>query len=125
MKTYWSTLLIFAVTFAYALNNFAQAKTGSYRKIPNSDAAAIAAAEFAAQTQSEKDDAEIALQTIEKAESQTVAGTNYRLCIEVFRIETGDDAEVRQFVQTIVFRNLKKQFALKSWETVEDCGESQ
>ena len=89
----------------------------------SSDAGVVAAAEFAARTEGEKDGSEITVQSIEIAESQTVAGTNYKLCIEVFRIEAGDDVEVRQFIQTLVFRSLKKEYTLKSWEEAESCGE--
>ncbi len=97
-------------------------RTGGYKKVAANDAGVVAAAEFAAQTQSEKDGAEITLQSVETAKRQTVAGTNYKLCLEVFRVEADDNVEVRQFVQTIVFLNLKKQYTLKSWESAEDCG---
>ena len=119
----FSTLATLALSCAFAVNNFAQVKTGGYKKIAKTDAAVVAAAEFAAQSQSKNDDAEITVQSIEKAESQTVAGTNYKLCIEVFRIEAGDDVEIRQFIQTLVFRSLKKEYSLKSWEEAESCGE--
>ena len=123
MKSYLSVFLIFGVFFGAATVGFAQPKTGGYKKIAVTDAGVVAAVDFAAQTQSEQDNAEINLQSIEKAETQTVAGTNYKLCIEVFRIEAGDDVEVRQFIQTLVFRSLKKEFTLKSWEEAESCGE--
>jgi parvulin-like peptidyl-prolyl isomerase len=123
MKKYLSIFLIFVVFFGVTTVGFAQIKTGGYKKIAVTDAGVVAAANFAAQTQSEKDNAEITVQTIEKAESQTVAGTNFKLCIEVFRIEAGDDVEVRQFAQTLVFRSLKKEFTLKSWEETENCDE--
>ena len=118
-------LAAFAVIGASAANNFAQIKTGGYKKIAVSDAGVVAAAEFAAQAQSEKDEAGITVQNVKTAERQTVAGTNYKLCIEVLRIEADDDAEVQQFVQTVVFRSLKNEYTLKSWEEVEDCGAPQ
>ena len=123
MKNYLSIFLIFVVFFGVTTVGFAQIKTGGYKKIAVTDAEIGAAAKFAAQAQSEKDDAKITVQTIEKAESQTVAGTNYKLCVEVFRIEAGDEVEVRQFIQTLVFRSLKKEFTLKSWEEAESCDE--
>ena len=116
-------LAAFVLIGAFAVNNFAQIKTGGYKKIAKTDAAVVAAADFAAQSQSKNDGAEITVQSIETAERQTVAGTNYKLCIEVFRIEAGDDVEVRQFIQTVVFRSLKKEHTLKSWEEAESCGE--
>jgi hypothetical protein len=126
MKNYLKillTLAAFALIGVFAADNFAQIKTGGYKKVSETDAGVVAAADFAAQTQGEEDSAEITLQSIEKAERQTVAGTNYKLCIEVFRIEAGDDVEVRQFIQTVVFRSLKKEYTLKSWEEAENCGE--
>ena len=116
-------LTLAALIFVLAADNFAQAKTGGYKKLAVTDVGVVAAADFAARMQGEKDSAEITLQSVEKAERQTVAGTNYKLCVEVFRIEAGDDVEVRQLIQIVVFRNLKKQFTLKSWEETADCGE--
>lgn len=103
------------------MNSFAQIKTGGYKKVAVTDAGVVAAAEFAAQNQGEKDGAEISVQSIETAQRQTVAGANYKLCVEVLLIAEGDDAEVRQLVQTVVFLNLKKQYMLKSWEEIEGC----
>ena len=108
-----------------AVNASAQIKTGGYKKIAATDAGAVAAAEFAAKAQGEKDSAEITLQAVKTAESQTVAGMNYKLCIEVYRVDQGDNVEVKQFAQTVVFRNLKKEYQLKSWVEAEDCGEEE
>ncbi len=114
-----------AICGGVTMNAFAQVKVGGYKKVAVTDAGVVAAAEFAAQDQGEKDGAEITVQSIETAERQTVAGANYKLCVEVFRIDEGDDVEVRQFVQTVVFLNLKKQYTLKSWEEVESCETSE
>lgn len=128
MKTKLKKLLLIAIVglVAGSLNGFAQIKTSGYKKISAADAGAVAAAEFAAKTQGEKDDAQIALQTVKTAESQTVAGTNYKFCIEVNRIaqsEEGEEAEeIKQFIQTMVFRNLKKEHELKSWQKTESGG---
>jgi hypothetical protein len=48
-----------------------------------------------------------------------VAGINYRLCLKVST--ESDDAP--QDVKAIVYRNLKKEYSLTSWEE-ESCGES-
>ena len=103
----------------------AQIKTGGYKKIAATDAGAIAAAEYAAKAKAEQDNAEITLQTVKNAERQTVAGTNYKLCIEIYRTDEGDDVEVKRFAQTVVFYSLKKQYELKSWTEVESCGEEE
>ena len=126
MKNKLRALLLTAVVLiGISANAFTQIKTGGYKKIPASDAGAVAAAEYAAKTQAEKDNAEITLQTVKTAESQTVAGVNYKLCIEVYRVDEGDDVEIKQFVQTVVFRSLKKEYQLKSWEEAESCGEEE
>lgn len=132
MKNKFGKLLLIAVVglILNSSNAFAQIKTGGYKKIAATDAGAVAAAEFAAKTQGEKDSAEITLQSVKTAESQTVAGVNYKLCIEVSRAaaesEEGEEAEeIKQFVQTVVFRNLKKEHQLKSWQETESCGEEE
>ncbi|MDQ2746468.1 MAG: hypothetical protein M3T96_04320 [Acidobacteriota bacterium] len=114
-------LMCAALILSGAAHNFAQTKTGGYKKIAVEDAEVVAAANFAAQTKGAQDGAEISVQSIENAERQTVAGANYKICAEVFRFDDGGDVEVRQFIQMIVFRSLKKELTLKNWEEVEDC----
>ncbi len=122
MKNYLKILTVIAAFLLLGAGDVsAQIKTGGYKKIAATDAAAVAAAAFAAEAQGAADGAEISVQSIETAERQTVAGANYKLCVEVFRLDDGTDVEVRQFVQTVVFQSLKKQYTLKSWEEVEDC----
>lgn len=129
MKNSFKLLLMCAafvfIGAATSANSFAQIKTGGYKKIAVTDAGVVAAAEFAAQAQSETDEAGITVQNIKTAERQTVAGTNYKLCVEVSRVEADDDAEIQQFIQTVVFRSLKNEYTLKSWEEVEECGTPQ
>lgn len=126
MKNNLKTLMVIAAFLLLGATNIpAQIKTGGYKKVAVTDAGAVAAAAFAAEAQGAADGAEISVQSIETAERQTVAGANYKLCVEVFRLDDGTDVEVRQFVQTVVFQNLKKQYTLKSWEEVEDCGSSE
>ncbi len=125
MKNQLKIFTLLAVIFmigAATVNNQAQIKVGGYKKIAVSDAGVVSAAEFAAQSQGETEGAEISIQSIETAEKQTVAGANYKLCVEVFRLDDGADVEVREFIQTVVFLNLKKQMTVKSWEEVETCG---
>ena len=110
-----------AVIGAAAIVGQAQTKVGGYRKIAVSDAAVVNAAKFAARSKAETDGAEISLQSIETAEKQQVAGTNYKLCLEVLRLIDGDDSGTRQFVQTVFFVNLKKHLTLKNWEEIESC----
>lgn len=97
----------------------AQIKTGGYKEVPASDAGAVAAAEFAISAQSEKTKMQFELGEIVKAERQVVAGTNYRMCMQVSA--DGDEAF---FVQVVVYLDLKKNYKLTSWAD-SDCGDSQ
>ncbi len=95
-------------------------RTGGYREIDKADEGAVAAAEFAVKDQSEKKELTHKLVSIEKAESQVVAGINYRLCLKVSYQKQGEDSETSEFVRVVVFRNLQKEYSLTSW-TEEQC----
>jgi hypothetical protein len=123
MKKYFQTALALGVIFSFAAIAFAQVKprVGGYKEISKTSAEVRAAAEYALEAQGEKDDAFYRLKAVEKAESQTVAGTNYRLCLQVIIEDEETGEEIQEFYRAIVFRNLKKEFTLKSW-TESDCG---
>jgi hypothetical protein len=87
---------------------------GGFKTISVSDEGAVAAADFAVGKEEETTEG-ITLDGILKAESQVVAGTNYRLCL---RVKLDDETQV---VEAIVFRNLKGEFGLTSW-TPKECG---
>jgi cystatin-C len=95
-------------------------KVGGYKTIAKTDAGARAAAEFAVDAQAERKNLNIELVSIEKAESQVVAGTNYRLCLKITTSGAEDEADVTITVRVIVFRNLKGVYSLTSWME-EDC----
>lgn len=95
-------------------------KTGGYREIDKADEGAVAAAEFAIKDQSEKKELTHKLVSIEKAESQVVAGINYRLCLKVSYHKQEEDADTTVFVQVVVFRSLQKEYSLTSW-TEQAC----
>jgi aspartic proteinase inhibitor len=95
-------------------------KTGGYREIDKADEGALAAAEFAVKDQSEKKEMTYKLVSVEKAESQVVAGINYRLCLKVGYRKQDEDADTNQFVRVVVFRSLQKEYSLTSWAE-EDC----
>ena len=90
-------------------------KTGGYREIDKADEGAAAAAEFAVKDQSEKKELAYKLVSVAKAETQTVAGINYRLCLKVSYQKQGEDEETNEFVQVVVFRSLQKEYSLTSW----------
>jgi hypothetical protein len=90
-------------------------KTGGYREIDRADEGVVAAAEFAIKDQSEKKELAYKLVSVEKAETQVVAGINYRLCLKVSYQKQGEESETNEFVQVVVFRSLQKEFSLTSW----------
>lgn len=89
---------------------------GGYKNIDPAGEGAVAAADFAIKTQSESAEIEYVLGGIVKAESQVVAGTNYRLCMDVSA--NGGDG---YYVQVVVSQDLKQTYRLGSWTAV-DCG---
>jgi hypothetical protein len=97
-------------------------RTGGYREIDKADEGAATAAEFAVKAESEKKEIAYKLVSIEHAETQTVAGINYRLCLKVGYHKADDDAETTESVRVVVFRSLQNQYSLTSW-TEENCGD--
>lgn len=95
----------------------AQRVLGGYKDAPVDDPEVVAAAEAAVSEQGQKQEAPISLVSVEKAERQVVAGTNFRMCLKV---EIDDET---QDVKVVVFRSLQKEYSLKSWEEAS-CGES-
>jgi len=76
-------LAALGVLFGSAQTNFAQIRMGGYKKIPVSDAGAVAAAEYAVDTRGDNEELEITLDAVLKAERQTVEGTSYKLCCKL------------------------------------------
>lgn len=97
-------------------------RTGGYREIDKADEGAVAAAEFAVKQESEKKEITYKLVEIEHAESQVVAGINYRLCLKIGYHKQDDDVDTTEFVRVVVYRNLQNQYSLTSW-TEENCGD--
>jgi len=97
-------------------------RTGGYREIDKADEGAATAAEFAVKAESEKKEMTYKLVSIEQAETQTVAGINYRLCLKVGYHKADDEAETTESVRVVVYRNLQNQYSLTSW-TEENCGD--
>jgi hypothetical protein len=97
-------------------------RTGGYREIDKADEGAATAAEFAVKAQSEKKEMTYKLVSVEHAETQTVAGINYRLCLKVGYHKQDDDVDATEFVRVVVYRSLQNQYSLTSW-TEENCGD--
>jgi hypothetical protein len=97
-------------------------RIGGYREIDKADEGAATAADFAVKAQSEKKEMTYKLVSIEHAETQTVAGINYRLCLKIGYHKQDDDVDTTEFVRVVVYRNLQNQYSLTSW-TEENCGD--
>ena len=118
-------LTVFCIFFGGALAVSAQTRPilGGYKTVPVSDAAVEEAANYAVETKGAELEKEILLEAIHKAEAQTVQGKNFRLCLEILiKGEEEDDGEIF-FIKTVVYKSLKGEFKLTSWNEVEECGE--
>lgn len=103
-----------------AITAFAQ-QTGGYREIDKSDEGAATAADFAVKEVSAKKEITYKLVEIEKAETQVVAGINYRLCLKIGYHKADDDVDATETIRVVVYRSLQNQYSLTSWAE-EDCG---
>jgi hypothetical protein len=124
MKNNLRLMIIFAafgVILGCANLTSAQVKVGGYKKVAVSDAGVVAAANFAVADQGERDEATIELASVETAQRQMVAGTNYKLCLQVNIADGNSDDPRTLFISAVIFQSLKKEYSLKSWEEVDDC----
>jgi hypothetical protein len=97
---------------------------GGYKEIAADAPEVVSAAEFAVAAQARKKQTEIRLVSVESAERQTVAGTNYRLCLKVEEADAENNVDVTETVRVVVFRSLQKAYTLRSWQA-EDCAEEE
>ena len=117
MKTHTGKVLIFVGLYiliggaSVAMAQQRPPALGSYYKIMKTDAGALSAAKFAVkQERRKKENRRLSLASIERAEAQTVAGKNYKVCMKVI------NAGKIQDVTAVVYVNLKNKFSLTSWE---------
>lgn len=96
---------------------------GGYKAVATDDPEVNAAARFAVEERARKKKSAVRLVSVEAAERQTVAGANYRLCLRVEDEDEENNVVVTESVKVVVFRSLKREYTLRSWE-VEDCAES-
>jgi len=117
-KLICGNLLAATMVFGFAVATNAQPIAGGYSSVAVDDKSVVAAADFAVgkrvETHTEQEG--MKLDSIDKAESQVVAGRNFRLCMTVSM-----DTE-RQQVQAVVYQNLQQKLSLTSWTPVETCG---
>ena len=111
-------LAALGVIFVCAAATFAQdtQMTGNYRPVLVSDKEVVSAAKYAVKQIAKKEHAVIKLISVKQAESQVVAGRNYRLCLEVTIQQKGKKEKVTKNIQAVVFLNLKQKLELTSWE---------
>ena len=120
-------LVALGIVFGSVMISFGQGRpiVGGYKEVATDDAEVQAAAEFAVSEQKKKqDDDSLTLVSIEHAERQVVAGTNYRLCLKVKAADEDDAGVEPQDVKVVVFKSLKQEYSLKSWDE-ENCSEPQ
>lgn len=98
----------------------ASGQLGGYRQVAKDNEDVVAAADFAVDEQSKKGTT-FKLVSIEQAERQSAAGSNFRMCLKVGYHKEDDDVDATEFVKVVVHRNLQQEFSLLSWAQ-EDCG---
>lgn len=106
-------LLIAILCFSFvAANSFAQQNpiAGAYSETSRDDPQVMAAAKFAVEKESKRLGKTVTLISIEKAETQVVAGLNYRLRLKVQVAGQERDA------QAVVYQSLKQEFSLSEWK---------
>lgn len=111
----------FVVFFAGGATSFAQQPpmVGGYKAVSVNDAGVVAAAKFAVSEHSKNNEVSLKIVSIQKAERQVVQGMNYRICVEVGVVE--EDNDETQFVQVLVYQDLKKVYKLNAWKP-DACG---
>lgn len=110
-------LIIGAIIFGITLTANAQTILGGYKPAATDNERVVAAANFAVDKRVETNTEQegMTLDSVDKAEMQSVGGTNFRLCLTV-KLE-----DETQQVSVVVYQNLQQEYKLTSW-TVADCG---
>ena len=88
--------------------------TGGYTKVDKTAQDVVKVAKFAVNTQRLKQRRRISLVSVERAETQVVAGRNYRLCLKVKK-----NKKIQE-VTTVVYQDLQQKYSLSSWK-VDSC----
>ena len=82
---------------------------GGYGPISTADPMVTLAARYALMSQNAQMSGKYTLKTINKAQSQVVAGVNYHVCITLRRADTIRTAEA------VVYQNLQRKWAVTRW----------
>ncbi|MBV9215022.1 MAG: hypothetical protein JO053_02510 [Acidobacteria bacterium] len=111
----FKAFLFVVALFAFASATSAQ-KLGGWKEVDTTNEGVQKAAEFAVGKKNSK------LIEVLKAESQSVAGMNYRMCLKVQSPGEKDEADAVITVEALVFASLRRTYELKSW-TEKECGD--
>ncbi len=112
---YYSLAIIFVCGASAATSRVsAQVMTGAYGDASASTKEVKRAAKFAVQQRTLRTGNTVMLVKVVKAESQVVAGMNYRLVLRV-----ADRRGQRRTATAVVFQSLKNQLSLTSWKAGE------
>ncbi len=112
-------LLVSIFAFSGFLTIVSAQTVGGFREIAKNDVGALAAAKFAIAKKAKDNESKIVLISVEKAESQLVAGTNFRMCLIIEVEEKGENVRTDRQVLVQVYRNLKNVYTLSRWEEKE------
>jgi hypothetical protein len=115
-------ILVALIVFGGTIAVSAQRILGGYQPVANDNAEVAAAADFAVEAQSKKQDMTYKLVSIEHAERQSASGSNFRMCLKVGYHKEDDDVDTTEFVKVVVHRDLQQEHSLTSW-TQENCGD--
>ncbi len=108
-------VILFAVTGLAQTERKTIPILGGYHLTDADRPEVIEAAEFAIGTENQKKGVSFELIKILTAESQSVQGTKYRVCIEANVLNSEDEEpETKQFL-VVVYSTLKNKLSLTSW----------
>jgi len=115
MKRVLLTALAFVILGAAAPASAAQDApvAGGYSERPVSDPGVAAAAAFAVRERGRRTGRRVTFLQIRRAETQVVAGLNYRLLLSVRENRKERD------VTAVVYQNLRQRLSLESWEPAD------
>ena len=103
-------LFVFGI-FAVDSHVSAQDITGAYGDASVTDKDVVKATKFAVKSRSTQIGKRFTLVRIQKAESQLVAGMNYRVCLRV-----RDSRKRISTITAVVYKDLKNRYSLSRWK---------
>jgi hypothetical protein len=106
MKRGSSLLLALVLIVSAAASSPARQVAGGYASASADDAQVLAAARFAVRAAKRRRGARVQLVAVERAETQVVAGINYRLCLRVREGKRTHEAGA------VVYENLRRRLSL-------------